>query len=202
MKINNFLITAPVLSLGLISCSPSALGGQQAVAPASRELTLDRVIAEPDARKPLSMLHWSHDGRRIAWMQPARGSARSGNQQEIWTVSSDSIEAGVQAAASSQPLLLASAASVTNALRGSDAPIPAALSEGGYSSDSPFLLRDFAWSPDGASVLLFGSQSIAWLDISSARWQTVASGEEAIADASLSPDGLSISFIRGHRLCL
>jgi dipeptidyl-peptidase-4 len=114
--------------------------------------------------------------------------------------------------------LLVSSSTITAALSGSSS--PPRRHQDDEDESNPFLLRDFAWSKDHRSLVLIGPQSLAWLDIESGSSRLLVSPEksdsksvagkseeaedqdpdQSIADASLSPDGRTISFIRDRSL--
>ena len=161
-------------------------------------LSIERISAEPDDNQLTETLRWSPDGVRVAWMHlviPPEQAAIKTPQQEIWTFPNESALSGQQ-----HPVLLASTTQITNALHGSDAPIQPKPEGADDEDGNPFLLQDFAWSLDHASLLLVGSRSLAWLDLASGKYRVLVSGDEPLADASISPNGRSISFIQKHGL--
>jgi hypothetical protein len=211
-RINRFLLATASFSLVIPSlvAQPATNRGPEKPAPAvSNALTVERVSVEPDADERARSLHWSPDGASIAWMQLLRPSAKARQQvaqQEIWTVASSvqpspGHESAQMANPSKrEPALLVSAEKITAALRGSNAPHHNLADDG--DNNNPYLLQDFAWSPDHASLLLIGAQSLAWLDLATGKARTLISGAEAISDAAISPDGQTVSFIRSHGLML
>jgi dipeptidyl-peptidase 4 len=177
---------------------PPKDSGQGRMGKTGTALSIERISAEPDTDQQAGTLRWSPDGARIAWMHlviPPENAHIKTPQQEIWTFSS---ETGAQVR--EHPALLVSTTKVTNSLRGTDAPIQPKMDEDDDSDGNPFLLRNFAWSQDHASLLLIGSQSLAWLDLASGKSKILISGDENLADVSVSPDGRTVGFVRNHSL--
>jgi dipeptidyl-peptidase-4 len=178
---------------------------------AAKGLTIERIGAEPDTAIDVvhisDPLRWSADGRRVAWMRLSVTAPKTIGpppQQEIWGYAPEAENSNSQAQTlpqSAKPVLLLSAAKVTSALSGTDAPVHKSLDNEDAGSN-PFLLRDFAWSPRGDEVLLIGGNSLATVDLTSAISRVLVSGDEPLTDAALSPDGRTVSFIRKHSLCL
>lgn len=161
-------------------------------------LSIERISAEPESNQQSETLRWSPDGAHVAWMHlviPPEQAAIKTPQQEIWTFPSETTSSGEQ-----RPVLLASTKQITNALRGSDAPIQPKMDGDDDDDGNPFLLKDFAWSLDHASLLLVSSRSLAWLDLTSGKYRVLVSGDEPLADASVSPNGRMIGFIQKHSL--
>ena len=121
----------------------------------------------------------------------------------------------VLTSSASDPVLLVSSAAITAGLSGSTSPSHRLLDDDDESN--PYLLRDFAWSKDHRSILLIGPQSLAWLNLGSGTSRLLVSPEksdskpegeksedqnpdQSIGDASLSPDGRSVSFVRDRSL--
>ena len=174
---------------------PQKNPGQSTAPKTERELWIERIAKEPDSNQSVETLRWSADGARVAWMQlvfPPPKAAITTPQWEIW------------APAPSGPgkLLLASVTQVTNALRGTDVPIKPKLEGDDEAETNPFLLQDFAWSHDHASLLLIGSTSLVWFDLATAKYRAIVSGGATLSDVSQSPDGRTISFIQNHGLWL
>jgi hypothetical protein len=174
-------------------------------------LSAERISAEPDSHEQAETLHWSPDGARAAWMHlvyPPESAPIKTPQQEIWSFPSVQSQTGHGTSATAksvaqQPILLLSTTQITNALRGTDTPIqPKSDQDDDDDDGNPFLLRDFAWSRDHSSLLLIGSQSLAWFDLSSGTSRILISGDDPLADAVISPDGSTVSFIRNHSLWL
>ncbi len=204
-----------LLATGLSAClAVQTLDAQSATdnrgprksVPAASGLTIERISQEPDT--PLDVvhiadpMHWSPDGKRVAWMKLHRPEARAFDpalQQEIWTYAPES-EKPANPAQSGKPMLLLSAERITSALSGAAPPTHASLPE--ESDSNPFLLRDFTWAPGNAAMLLAGAQSISWIDFASGNSRILVKGDDPITDAALSPDGKTVSFVRGHKLCL
>ena len=179
---------------------PSKDSRKMVTAKASEAISIERISAEPETNQLTDTLRWSPDGLRAAWMHlviPDDEAAIKAPQQEIWAFSPETGSSQPE-----HPVLLASTTKVTNALRGTDAPIRPPINGDDDSNDNSFLLRDFAWSQNHASLLLIGSQSLAWLDLASEKFSVVVSGEDMLTDVSVSPDGRTIAFIRSHSLCI
>jgi len=185
-------------------------GPEKPAAAILNALTIERVSMEPDDDERAKSLRWSTDGARVAWMQLLRPAAKAREQlaqKEIWSFASseppspqDSAKAAIQPSPKPEPALLVSAEKITAALRGSDAS-PHHRTDDDDNSN-PYLLQDFAWSPDHASLLLVGERSLAWFDLRSGKARTLASGDQALSDAVISPDGQTVSFVRNHSLTL
>lgn len=161
-------------------------------------LSIQRISAEPDSNQLRETLRWSQDGARVAWMHlviPPEQAAIQTPQQEIWTFPNERDSSGQQ-----HPVLLASRTQISNALRGSDAPIQPKPDGDDDDDGNPFLLQDFMWSRDHASLLLVCSRSLAWLDLASGKYRVLISGDEPLADASISPNGRTVSFVQKHSL--
>jgi len=196
-----------------MSAQQSADTPKPAQSPTPDHLTLDQVSAEPDSDQRMDTLRWSPDGARAAWLQlvlPSPRSSEQAPQYSIWSFASDSEPQSAKPSDAptaqpslwkqhGHPALLVPAAKVTAALRGTEKPAP---HMGDDSKNTAYLLREFAWSSDHASLLLIGTQSLAWFDITSSTSRLLVSGNEALSDATLSPDGKTISFIRNHDLWL
>ena len=175
---------------------PQKNPGQSRTPKTERELSIERISREPDSNQSAESLRWSADGARVAWMQlafPPPKSPFTTPQQEIWTPATSG---------AGRLLLLLSATQVTNALRGTDAPLKPKLEGDDEAEANPFLLQDFAWSPDHASLLLIGSTSLVWFDLATAKYRAIVSGDATLSDVSQSPDGRTIAFIQNHGLWL
>jgi dipeptidyl-peptidase-4 len=59
---------------------------------------------------------------------------------------------------------------------------------------------EYQWAPDGLALLFTGARALAWFDLKSDSSRVLLSSEEPIADAKISPDGKSVSFVRDHNL--
>ena len=161
-------------------------------------LSIERISTEPESNQQAETLRWSPDGARVAWMHlviPPEKAAIQTPQQEIWTFPQEKPASGSQ-----RPVLLASTTQITYALRSSDAPLQPKADGDDDDDGNPFLLQDFTWSRDHASLLLVCSRSLAWLDLASGKYRVLISGDEPLADASISPNGRSVSFIQKHSL--
>jgi dipeptidyl-peptidase 4 len=169
-------------------------------------LTVARIGAEPDTSLDVvhvsDPLRWSPDGVRVAWMKllvPPPKAMDPTQQQEIWSYDPKSSSGP---ASPVKPAILVTAAKVTAALSGSDKPRQPVVQDDDDENANPFLLHDFAWSPDRSHLLLQGVQSLAWYDVAAGTSRLLATGDDAIADAAISPDGRTVSFVREHKLCL
>jgi dipeptidyl-peptidase-4 len=206
-RTNRLLLAFAALCAGvavpsLAAPQASNRGPERAPAPVPNALTVERVSIEPDADERAKSLHWSPDGARVAWMQLLRPPAKARDQlpqQEIWIFASDTSEQ-LPAVQKREPTLLVSAEKITAALRGSDTPRHHRLDDDDNSN--PYLLQDFAWSADHASLLLIGAQSLAWFDLGTGRARPLISGAEVLSDVAISPDGQTVSFVRNHSLML
>ncbi len=178
--------------------STPAGNGQNQSAKIGGALSIERISAEPESNQQTETLRWSPDGARVAWMHlviPPEKAAIQTPQQEIWTFPQEKSASDPQ-----RPVLLASTMQITHALRGSDAAIQPKADGDDDDDGNPFLLKDFAWSRDHASLLLIGSRSLAWLDLASGKYRVLISGDEPLEDATISPNGRTISFVQKHSL--
>jgi len=216
MKKSEFSLLVALALFTLLTAAPfEVFAGQHdpikenTTSKASREQFIERISAEPDANQQIETLRWSPNGTQVAWLNlvipPAKAAIKT-PQREIWTLApvssaSDDKSAESMPAGPMHPVLLLSTTKVTNALRGTDAPLQPKLGDDDAESNS-FLLQDFAWSTNNDSLLLIGTQSIAWLELSSGKSHIVLTGDESVSDVSLAPDTRTISFIRNHSLWL
>lgn len=161
-------------------------------------LSIEHISTEPESNQQAETIRWSPDGARVAWMHlviPSEQAAIQTPQQEIWAFPQEKPASGPK-----RPVLLASTTQISNALRGSDATIQPKPDGDDDDDGNPFLLQDFMWSHDHASLLLVCSRSLAWLDLASGKYRVLISGDEPLADASISPNGRTISFVQKHSL--
>jgi len=120
-------------------------------------------------------------------------------QQEIWAFSPPpSSESSGTWKPAVPPEVLITPEKVTASLRGTNTPRPRSIDDD--DNANPDLLRDFAWSPDHASLLLMSADTLAWYDIDTHKSRILVHGDEPVTDAVISPDGKTVSFVRNHSL--
>jgi dipeptidyl-peptidase 4 len=192
--------------------------------PGFSALTVERVSAEPDQDEREQTLRWSPDGTRVAWLQTLRPQPKSidkTSQMQIWGFP---LSAQPESKSARQhPVLLVSAEKITNSLRGTDVPLHLRRDDDGEFNF--WLLLDFAWSKNHDSLLLIGRQSISLLNLASGKSRLLVSptnssgsgaeknanddadkdddntsNKDQIDSVSLSPDGLTVTFVRQFSL--
>ena len=62
------------------------------------------------------------------------------------------------------------------------------------------LLLNYAWSPDGRSLLLATRESLGWFDLDAHTGRILFHSDDDLSDAQISPDGRCVAFIRDHAL--
>jgi dipeptidyl-peptidase-4 len=206
---SNFSLSVFV-ALGALGILPMQHDQVAVAPPIANVLSVERVAAEPDRNPMAETMQWSPDGAKIAWLHRTfapRMMRDNRAQREIWSVETALPESGKPAEGSQRQdttkdaTLLVSAARVTASLRGS-APVLHPNLEDDDDESNPYLLKGFFWSLDHRSLLVFGGQSIAWLDLASGAARMLVSGDDALTDVSMSPDQKNVAFVREHKLCI
>jgi dipeptidyl-peptidase-4 len=184
--------------------APAGALGQHETGPRTAQtetaLSLARVSSELEPGDEAGSLCWSADGLRVAWtrlVEPPLKRKPWLPQREIWTFPSNDDSGG--SSSGKPPQLLVSADKVSTALRGTPTATPTIDVD---NESNPYFLNSIEWSPDHAHLLLVGSQSLAWLDPVSGESKLLVTGDDALSQAAISPDGRTIGFVRDHRLFL
>jgi dipeptidyl-peptidase-4 len=161
-----------------------ALRAQQPATP-GKVLTVERIYSQPSLSGQLTRgLAWKPDGQQISFFE-TKGSGKEA-KTELWAMD----------ASSGKRHLLVAAEKLGSIL-------PA---ESGRETQATGLGRrapsQYQWAPDGAGILFQGATGLAWLDLRSQSGHTLVSGKTALADAKISPDGRTVSFVREHNVWL
>ena len=174
----------PWVSAGLSACLMFMTGKQLGAQGTAGQLTVKRIYSQPSLSGRLNRgVQWSPDGKRLSFFETT-GQGKDA-KSELW----------VMDATNGQRRVLVSAARLETVLP----------SEGKErASQATGLGRrpasQYQWAPDGNSILFIGAKALSLLDLKTQQAKTVFSGNEAIADAKLSPDGRYASFVSGHNL--
>jgi dipeptidyl-peptidase 4 len=154
-----------------------------APAAADGQLTVDRIYSQPSlSGHTAEGLAWSPDGKQLSFFE-SRGSGKE-EQKELW----------VMDATTGQRRLLVAAEKLLTILP----TVPAKASQStGLGRIAP---SQYQWAPGGAALLFASPQSLTWFDLKTQTPRALASGKEELADAKISPDGRSVSFVRDHNI--
>ncbi len=150
-----------------------------------KQLTVERIYGQPGLSGRLARgLAWAPDGKQLSFFE-TKGAGKDA-KTELW----------VMDAASGQRRLLV-AADKLEAILPADAVKPTQATGLGRRAPS-----EYQWAPDGGGILFQGPTALAWLDLKSEAARTLVSGKAVIADAKISPDGRTVSFLRDHNVWL
>ena len=152
-------------------------------AAADGQLTVDRIYSQPSlGGHTAEGLAWSPDGKQLSFFE-SRGSGKE-EQKELWAMD----------AATGQRRLLVAAEKLLTILPA----VPAKANQStGLGRIAP---SQYQWAPGGAALLFASPQSLTWFDLKTQTPRTLASGKDELADAKISPDGRSVSFVRDHNI--
>ena len=152
-------------------------------AAADGQLTVDRIYSQPSlGGHTAEGLAWSPDGKQLSFFE-SRGSGKE-EQKELWAMD----------AATGQRRLLVAAEKLLTILP----TVPAKANQStGLGRIAP---SQYQWAPGGAALLFASPQSLTWFDLKTQTPRTLASGKDELADAKISPDGRSVSFVRDHNI--
>jgi dipeptidyl-peptidase-4 len=184
MRSRSFTIWAVSLTtyLPVVTVSP-VTRAQSAVA--GKALTVERIYSQPSLSGRLTRgLAWKPDGKQLGFFE-TKGSGKE-TKTELWVMDASSGERHLLVAADKLEAIL---------------PV-----ESGKETQATGLGRhapsQYQWAPDGAGILFQGATGLAWLDLKSQTGRTLVLGKAALADAKISPDGRSVSFVRDHNVWL
>jgi dipeptidyl-peptidase-4 len=175
--------SAALIAFSAFSVFVFSTGAQEPTAVSGKALTVERIYSMPSLSGRVTRgLTWTPDGKQLSYFE-TKGSGREA-KTEIW----------VMDAASGQRHLLVASDKLESILP-ADSSKPTQATGLGRRAPS-----QFQWAPDGAGILFQGPTSLAWLDVKSQTGRALVSGNAAIADPKISPDGRFVSFVRDHNL--
>ncbi len=159
----------------------------QAPAPTGGVLTVERIYSQPSLSGHLTRgIAWTPDGKKLSFFRDIPPGRAQKARSELW----------IMDATSGQGQLLLSAEKLETVLPAETEKTTQAT---GLGRRAP---SQYQWAPDGSAILFQSSTALAWFDLKTETSRALLSGKETIADAKISPDGLYISFVRGHNLWL
>jgi dipeptidyl-peptidase 4 len=146
-------------------------------------LTVKRIYSQPSLGGKLSRgVQWTPSGKMVSFFE-TKGAGKEA-KSELW---------GLDAATGKRELLVGS--EKLESLLPADKSGPTQATGLGRRAAPQYI-----WAPGGESILFVGSNALIWLDLKRQEARTLLSGKEPIADVKISPDGKSVSFVRGHNL--
>jgi dipeptidyl-peptidase 4 len=177
-------LSKPVVSAVAIACgcAASICAGQES---GRKALTVERIYSAPSlSGRATRGLAWAPDAKTVSFFE-VKGAGRE-TKTELWAMD----------AATGERRVLVSAEKLEGLL-------PA---EKGRGSQATGAARrppaEYQWAPEGAALLLVGPKALVWLDLKTQVPRTLVSGEAALGDVKISPDGKYASFVRNHNLWL
>ena len=179
-RLGHFL-TASIFAASLFAhlLAPSAA----AQAPASKEITVDRLFRAPSLGGRLTQgIEWAPDGKRFSYLD-RQGYGKDAVLQ-LWTID----------AATGERKVLVNADTLKSVMQPEKAKTSQATGLGRVQADN------YLWSPDGNSLLFVGSNSLVLLDLKSMTPKPILTSDEEIEDPKFSPDSRWISFSRSANL--
>ncbi len=185
----------PVLRSALFSCLVlfTLSGGLERVAAQQKataaanpgELTVDRIFSQPSLSGHLTGgVAWVPGKNQVSFLQPKQTGKDA--KPELWTMDPSTGERA----------LLVSADKLENVLPSTKTKDSQATGAGRRPPSQ------YLWAPGGNALLFVGPHALAWFDLQTQQTRVLASGEEDLSDAKISPDGKFVSFIRNHNLWL
>ncbi len=180
-KIAVKLVWLPLL--GAVALAQPPAQSQRSAATDPNAITIQNVCAAALPRAAQGrQFQWSPDGKTIAYFKPVAEPYGLGT--ELDAISADGTDPRV---------LLASKA--VNELFPSKP-----TGHEGHMVPPPKASLGFQWAADGRGLIVFSNLHLFWLDAKTLKTTGLVTGEEAISDVQLSPNGRLAAFVRSHNL--
>ena len=159
---------------------------ETAMAPGGgKALTVHRIYSQPSLNGRLTRgLSWTPDGKFLSYFEN-KGEGKA-SHTELWVMDASNGERKVLIPAEKLESVLPADNSKSTQATGLGRHAPA----------------EYKWSTKGDGLLFAGSNSLAWYDLKAGTAKTLANGKEKIADAKISPNGRTVSFVRDHNVWL
>ena len=210
MHILKFVLTIAFFAGSVSACSIPARSAQHepgtrphANSGENKDLIYAQISREPEGDQRFRSIRWSPDGARVAWIEGRPSERNSVPSQEIWSLASPRNETASSSSQSDQQkTLLVSSVQLSQALKGAAATTEPKSDSDDESKDNPAYITDFDWLSDSSSLLLIAPHALVSYELATGKSFPVITSENPISDASLSPDGRFISFVRNHSLWL
>jgi dipeptidyl-peptidase 4 len=169
-----------LLLAGTLTAAPPATAQH---ATASKQLTVERIWGQPSLSGSLtSGVQWSPDGKRLSYFHRT-GEGREA-QNELWVLD----------VATGERRALVPAAK----LEQMTPPRPSAPAQ--RTGLGRIVPQRYRWAPDGAALLFVARGHLYWYDIAAGTSRALVTGDDAVTDPKVSPDGHWVSFVREYDL--
>jgi dipeptidyl-peptidase-4 len=175
------------LVLFTLSAGLERISAQQTATAAANpgELTVERIFSQPSLSGHLTGgVAWVPGKNQVSFFQPKQTGKDA--KPELWTMDPSTGER----------VLLVSADKLENVLPSTKTKDSQATGAGRRPPSQ------YLWAPGGLALLFVGPHALAWFDLQTQKARVLASGEEGLSDAKISPDGKFVSFVRNHNLWL
>jgi len=158
-------------------------GARQSGTTSGKALTVERIYAQPSlSGRLLRGLTWTPDSKQLSFFE-TKGTGKDA-KTELW----------VMDAATGERRVLIPAEKLEGILP----------TEQGRATQATGLGRrppaEYQWAADGSAILFAGPKALAWYELASQSARTLISGSGTLSDVKISPDGRTVSFVRGHNV--